>query len=59
MESLSERSIHTHLRIPDFVRLVAGTQDYRSTIYHDRGTKTLGLVKAEGVWKIVHERWRP
>ena len=41
------------------VVLVSFDQDYRSDIYHDRGTKTLHLAKRGGTWKITREMWRP
>ena len=38
---------------------VSFVQDYRSDNYHDRGTKTLELMKRGGTWKITRETWRP
>lgn len=38
---------------------VSFEQDYRSDTYHDRGQKTLELVKRGGTWKITREMWRP
>jgi murein L,D-transpeptidase YafK len=38
---------------------VSFEQDYRSDTYHDRGQKTLELVKRGGTWKITGEIWRP
>jgi TolA-binding protein len=38
---------------------VSFEQDYRSDNYHDRGTKTLVLIKRGEAWKITRETWRP
>jgi murein L,D-transpeptidase YafK len=32
-------------------------QDYRSDKYHDRGKKTIQLIKRDGKWKIKTETW--
>jgi hypothetical protein len=34
-------------------------QEYRSDGYHDRGEKTLQLVKRDGKWRIKTETWEP
>jgi murein L,D-transpeptidase YafK len=34
-------------------------QEYSSDRYHDRGKKTIELIKRDGKWKIRTERWAP
>jgi murein L,D-transpeptidase YafK len=51
---------NAQIRLPSPSRAtVSFEQDYRSDTYHDRGHKTLELVKQGGTWKIRREIWRP
>ena len=34
-------------------------QEYSSDQYHDRGKKTIHLIKGDGKWKIRREIWTP
>ena len=34
-------------------------QEYSSHKYHDRGKKTIKLIKRDGKWKIKREMWVP
>ena len=49
-----------HIRLLSFERATARfDQEYRSDKYHDKGKKTIQLVKRNGRWKIKTETWAP
>lgn len=61
--SIHQTEIYFYNTYPDLghVVMVRFTQDYASSDYHDRGLKTLFLVKGKGevVWRILIEHWEP